>query len=148
LTIFCVHAFIQVTDYSIRVSQSFTGAAAPLPLWVATPMIMKYNVVAQPYYCCWTHAYCIKIIAPHSPITYLSSEKKTLHCQLCSTHYAAVRINKNFCNESSHYRNYGWFPLKWKPSRAYHKNQHFLWWAKVNGTQRRTLVNPLSHCQV
>jgi len=39
------------------------------------------------------HTYCIKTMALCAPITYLSSENKTLCCQLCSTHYTAVLIN-------------------------------------------------------
>jgi len=39
------------------------------------------------------HACCIKTIAPRAQLTYLSSEKKTLRYQLCSTCYAAVQIN-------------------------------------------------------
>jgi len=44
---------------------------------------------------------CIKTMAPHAPLTYLSSEKKMLCCQLCSTRYTVAQIkNCNFCNQS------------------------------------------------
>jgi len=59
-----------------------------------------------------------------------------------ATHYTAVRINdclkKNLCNQSSHYENYRRFPL-WM--EAITCLPHFLWWAKMNGTQRRALVS-------
>jgi len=72
---------------------------------------LKYNIVAWPYYCWWIphqkngpltlssekntffssyvqpiiiHANRIKTMAPYTPLTLLS-EKKTLHCQVCST---------------------------------------------------------------
>jgi len=52
----------------------------------------------------------------HAPQLYqLSSEKKTLHCQLCSTCSTNQQLFKNnFCNQlqSSPYDNYGQFPLK------------------------------------
>jgi len=52
-------------------------------------MIEIYNIAAQPYDCWWTHAY-----NRTARLTYVfSSEKKTLRYQLCSTRYAAVRIN-------------------------------------------------------
>jgi len=39
----------------------------------------------------------------HMPQLYqLLSEKKMIHCQLCSTRYTAVRINNStFCNQNS-----------------------------------------------
>jgi len=102
LTIILCASFIQVTDGSIRVSRSFTGGLQPpCPPGYYSYMIMIikmieiYNIVAQPYYCWWTHAYCIETIAPRTPNTYLLSEKKMLCYQLCSTHYAAIRINNH-----------------------------------------------------
>jgi len=92
-------------------------------------------------------AYCIKTIAP---FTYLLSEKKTLHCQQCSTCSAAVRIYnclKRTCNQHSHYENYRWFLLRMEAITCLPQNRHFSWWAKMNGTQRRTLVSPWRmHC--
>jgi len=68
--------FIQVTDCSIRVSRSFTGGLQPplpprlLCLWFW--LRLKYNIVAQPYYC---HAYRFETITPCVPLTYLLYEK-------------------------------------------------------------------------
>jgi len=58
--------------------------------------------------------------------------------------YESTTVKKNFCNQSSHYENYGQFkeaimclPLNW----------HFSWWTKMNGTQRRAVVSPWRmHC--
>ena len=60
-------------------------------------------------------------MAPHVPATnYISSETFTLHCQLCSTRYTALRI-KN-CSKSTSaikvatMKNTNDFGYKWKPS--------------------------------
>ena len=68
----------------------------------------------------------------------------TLRCQLCSTRYTALRIKKkHLCNQSSHYEKYRQFLLfEGKPSRTTTKSTHFALSAKMNGTQRRTLVSP------
>jgi len=50
-------------------------------------------------------------------------------------------LTNNFCNQSSHYENYGWFPLQIKANTCIPQNQHFSWWAKMNGTLRRALVS-------
>jgi len=116
LTIILCVSFIWVTNCSIRVSQSFTGGVAVLCL----PGLLHlydcdyeiYNIAHSLIIdCCWwAHSY---LDQNNRTLAYLSSEKKTLRHQLCSTYYAAVRINncfkKNFCNQSSHYENYGWF---------------------------------------
>jgi len=53
------------------------------------------------------------------------------------------QLLKNFCNQSSPYENYTWFPLQ----MCIPQNQHFSRWAKINGTQRRALVSPWRmHC--
>jgi len=51
-------------------------------------------------------------------------------------------IEKNLCNQSNHYENYGQFLLQIEAITCVLQNQHFLWWAKVNGTKRRALVRP------
>jgi len=62
---------------------------------------------------------------------------------LCSTHYTAVWINeKNLCNQSSLYENYGRFLLQIEAITCVLQNRHFSWWAKMNGIQRRPLVGP------
>jgi len=69
------------------------GVAVPLPSGLQHLYDCDYeiyNIVVQPYYC---YSYCIETIALCTPFTYLLSEKKTLRYQLCSTRYAAVRIN-------------------------------------------------------
>jgi len=64
------------------------------------------------------HAYCIETIAPHAPLTYLSSEKKTLRYQICSTCYAAVQINN--CLKRTFIIKVATTKIIWKPSRTYH----------------------------
>jgi len=135
--------YIQVTNCSIRVSRSFIG---PSPLQLLYQLWLKYNIAIKPYYYWWTHAYCIETMTLHAPLTYLSSEKKTLRCQLYSTHYAAVRINncskRTSANQSSHYENYGRFPSWMEAIMCLPQNWHFSWRAKMNETQRRVLVSP------
>jgi len=103
----------------------------------------SYYVLQPPIHFWFTceHAYCIKILAPCATLTYLSSEKKTFHCQLCSTCYTAVQINNNFCNQRSHYENYGWFPLGIEAITFLHRS--FLWWAKINGGTGKSMKNAL-----
>jgi len=75
----------------------------------------------------------------------LLSKNNALCCQICSTHYTAVWINnclKYFCNQSSHYKSYGWFLLWMEAITCLPKIWHFSWWAQVNGTHRRALVSP------
>jgi len=64
---------------------------------------MKYNIAAQPYYYWWTQPTHIASKKWHytSQLYQLSSEKKMLHCQLCSTCYTAVWINKLFKRTSA-----------------------------------------------
>jgi len=62
----------------------------------------------------------------HVPQLYqLSSVKKALCCQLCSTHYTAVQINNRFCNQSSHYENYRRFQLQMETITCLPQNRHF-----------------------
>jgi len=121
------HVCAVVTGRYCRVSWSFTGGACSpvLRLWCSN-IIKQHNLTTAGQ---WTHAYCIKTIAPCVPLTYLLSEMKMLCCQLHSSVYAAVRISNclkiNYCNQSSHYENYRKFLLQMKPSRAYHKIDTF-----------------------
>jgi len=85
-------SIVYSTELPISIS-IYRGVAVPLPsgfiwLWLWN---IQYNGT-QPYYCWWTYSYCIKTIVPQAPLTYLLSEKKALHYQLCSTHYVAERI--------------------------------------------------------
>jgi len=111
-------------------------------------MIEIYNIVAQPYYCWWIHAYCIKTITLCAPLTHRLSEKKTFHYRLCSTRYATVRIN-NYLKRT--------FVIKvatikimddlMEAITCLSQNRHFLWRTKMNGTQRRAVVSPWRmHC--
>jgi len=58
---------------------------------------------------------------------------------LCSSTNQQL-FKMNFCNQSSHYENYGQFPLQMEAITC---NQHFSWWTKMNGTQRRSMKNAL-----
>ena len=59
----------------------------------------------------------------------ISEVSVTLHCQLCSTHYTAVRIKD--CSKSTSaikiatMKNTDNFHFKWKPSSAITKSTHF-----------------------
>jgi len=107
-------------------------------LHAATPMwLLKWlkYLATRPYYCWWTMHTASKQLhrAPHYVF---SSEKKTLRYHICSSRYAAVRINnclkRTFVIKvatTDDFRN------KWKPSCAYHKIDTFrTWWTKMNGT--------------
>jgi len=112
LTIILCASFIRVTDCSIRVSQSFIGELqSPCPLGCYTYMILIvkiveiYNIAAQPYYC-WQNNCTARL-------TYLSSERRhfiTSYVQPVMQQYESTTVYKNnFCNQSSHYENYGRF---------------------------------------
>ena len=69
----------------------------------------------------------------------------TLRCRLCSTHYTTIQI-KNclksaFAIKIATMKNMDDFHFEGKPSRARTKSTPFPV-AKMNGTQRRTLVSP------
>ena len=68
-----------------------------------------------------------------------------LHCQLCSTCYTAVQIKNNLKSTSAikvaTMKKTDNFCYERRPSHAM-PNRHFLLSAKMNGTQRRTLVSP------
>ena len=65
-----------------------------------------------------------------------------LHCQLCSTHHTALQI-KNYLKRTSTIKV---VTMKNSVMKGSHhmplSNRHFLLSAKMNGTQRRTLVSP------
>jgi len=86
---------------------------------------LKYRVA---YYYWWTHAYHIKTMALCAPIT---SEKKMLHCLLCSTCYTAVQINDCLKESVQWAASMKAMDDKSKPSHAYHKIKTFhseQWW--------------------
>jgi len=89
---------------------------------------LKCKVEAQPYYFWQTHVYHIKTITPR-PLYQLLPKMR-----ICSTCYTVEKINRQF-------------PLWMEAIMCLPQNQHFLWWAKKNGTQRRALVCPWRmHC--
>jgi len=56
-------------------------------------------------------------------------------------------FEKHFCNQVSPYEKYGRFPLRKGSHHMQPPNQCFSLSARMNGTQRRTLVNPSRiHC--
>ena len=96
-----------------------------------------------------THSERNGVTRPSYIIYRLKSEVSiTLRCRLCSTHYHNSMdqelFDKHLCYQNSHYEKYGQFPLrKGKPSHAIAKSTLFaVSTAKMNGTQRRTLVSP------
>ena len=73
------------------------------------------------------------------------SVKWSIHCALLSAVFNLLHSRTNQCNQSSHYEKYGQFPLQ--GSHMLPPNWHFSPSAKINGTQRRTLVSPWRmHC--
>ena len=91
-------------------------------------------------------------IVPHAP--QLSSETEVsiaLLCQLCSICYTAVRIKKCLKSTSvlkvATMKNMDDFSLHKGSHHVQPPNQRFSLSAKMNGTQRRTLVSPWRvHC--
>jgi len=117
-------------------------------LSLETPLLLlwlKYNIAVHPYYFWWTHTYCIKTMEPRTLVISIIVWKED---QLCSTRYIAVRIN-NCLKITSAIKVIPMkitdnFRYKWKPSRAYQKNQHFSQWAKMNGTQRHCMHSSMA----
>jgi len=108
---------------------------------------------SSPQYYYWSiHAYCIETFVLCTRPTYVFIVWKedillpAMFNPLCSSMNWQL-FKKNFCNQRSHYENYGRFPLGIKAITCLPQNWHFSWWAKMNGTQRRTLVSPWKmHC--
>jgi len=144
--------YIRVTDCSIWVlglifNRGYSPLVPPrlLCLWFWNKTQYSKIFAGKPKHT------TLKKLNAHPTYTYLSPEKKMLCCQQCSTHYAAVRINNclkwTFAIKVATMKIMDDFRYEWKPLCAYHKNQHFSWRAKMNGTQRRTLVSPWRmHC--
>jgi len=76
--------------YSVCLIYSSYQLLAPAPpgcyIYVIIKMIEIYNTAEQPYYSGELMYTALK----RTPLTYLSSEKKMLRYQLCSTRYVAV----------------------------------------------------------
>ena len=86
----------------------------------------------------------------HTPQLYqLLSEKWRIHYASVLAMFNPLYSNtnrelfeKHLCNQSSHYEKYGWFPFRREAYHVLPLNRHFSLSAKMNGTQRRTLVSP------
>jgi len=90
-------------------------------------------------------------MATHNPvISIIIWEEEILLPAMVNLLYSSMNqqlFEKNFCNQSSRYENYGQFPLQMEAIMCLPQNQHFLQWTKMNGTQRRALVSPWRmHC--
>jgi len=100
--ILCASSRLELLTALLEYLDLLQGVAVPLPsrlLHLCDCDYELYNIMglANP-------------IAPHTPLTYLLSEKKMLCYQLCScSRMNQLLFKKNFCNQSSHYENYGWF---------------------------------------
>ena len=86
-----------------------------------------------------------------SYINYMKSEVSImLHCQLCSTHYTAVWIKtvwKAPLQSKQPLLKIRMISVTKGSHHVLSPNRHFLLSAKMNGTQRRTLVSPWRmHC--
>jgi len=150
--LFDYYSLCLVTDCSIRVSRSFTGGCSPPALRVATPIwLWLWNIQ-------YSGTALLLLVNPFilhrnnrtacPTYVFLSSEKKMLRYQPCSTHYAAVRINN--CLKTT-------FVIKVATMKIMDDlmeaitclplNWHFSWWTKMNGTQRRDVLSPWrTHC--
>jgi len=115
VSILCA-SVIRVTNCSIRVSQSFTGGCSPLALRVDTPIwlwlwniqysstallllvnpfiLHRSNHTARPTYIFIVRKEDASLPAMFNPL--FGSTNQQL-------------FKKNFCNQSSHYENYGWY---------------------------------------
>jgi len=71
-------------------------------------MIMKYNIVVQPYYITGEPMHTMAVL----PI-YINYCLKRRHfvARYVPPSMDQQLFKKNFCNQSSHYENYGQFPL-------------------------------------
>jgi len=118
LTINLCALFIRVTDCSIRVSRSFTaGLQSPCPPGCYTYMIviMKcYNIAAQPYLLLLVNPFILHQNNCNAYPTYVfivwkeDASLPAMFNLLCSSTNQQL-LKKNFCNQSSHYENYGQF---------------------------------------
>jgi len=97
----------------------------------------------------------ILLLNPHIPYRNMPQLYQLLRCIIAS--YCTFNplynstnqqlFEKNFCNQNSYYENYGEFLLQMEANMCLPQNWHFLWWAKMNGTQRRALVSQWRmHC--
>jgi len=106
-------------------------------------VIMKYTIYRTALLLIIAGEPSIETIAPRAPLAYLSSEKKALRHQLCTTCYAVIQIN-NYLNRT--------FVIKVATMKITDDlmeaitclplNRHFSWWTKMNGTQRRAMLSP------
>jgi len=79
--------------------------------------------------------------SPHAPWKDASSRASML--AMFNALYSSSKLfEKNLCNQSSHYESYGQFLLRIEAIMRVLQNQPFLWWAKINRTQRKALVSP------
>ena len=90
-------------------------------------------------------------MAPHAPA--ILSEKWNIRYSLLLAMFDPLHSSmnqklfyKHLCNRSSHYEKYRWYLLRREAITCYHQIDTLLS-AKMNGTQRRTLVSPWRmHC--
>jgi len=140
--------FIRVTNSSTRVSQSFTGGLCPPPLPVTTLMILvmieiQYSSTAlllplvNPCILHWNNrtacpTYLFIVWKKDTSLPAMFNPLQINNC-LKRTFAPLWKLWKISITNGSHH----------VPTQ----NLRFSWWAKMNGTQRRTLVSPWRmHC--
>jgi len=79
---------------------------------------------------------------PHAPVISIIVWKEDVLLPAMFDRYTAVWINNYFCNQNSHYENHGRLLLWMEAIMCLPQNWHFLWWVKMNGTQKRALISP------
>jgi len=72
----------------------------------------------------------------------------SIHCPPLSAMFNSLHsslnqelFEKHLCNQGSHYEKYGRFPLRKGSIHVQPPNQYFSLSAKMNGTQRRTMIS-------
>jgi len=83
------------------------------------------------------------------PRAQFSSENRSIHCPSLSSMFNLLHnsmnqklFEKHLCNQGSHYEKYRQFSLRKGSHHMQPPNQCFSLSAKMNGTQRKTLVSP------
>jgi len=93
---------------------------------------LKYRVETQPYYYWWTYVYHIKTMTLCGPVIsiikrhFIAGYVQPIMLQKLFKRTSAIKV-------TSHYENYGWFPLQMEAIMCLPQNRHFLWWAKIMG---------------
>jgi len=142
------HLFELATDCSIRVSRFSQGdCSPPAPQCCYTYMIMiikMIEIAARPYYYWHTTSKQLHRV-PHLHI-YRLKEGTSLPAMFNPLFSGTNQqlFKKNFCKKVATMKITDYLL---KAITCLPLNRHFLWWKKMNGSQRRAMVSPWRmHC--